>query len=50
MEESEDYRDIEIDEVKMKLRIVFNYYTSFGDWMNKSYLKGSKFYKMMQDA
>lgn len=39
-----------MDEIKRKLKEVFNYYASFGDRLNVSNLKSSKFHKMMQDA
>jgi len=40
----------DLDEVKRRLREIFNYYSSFGDRLNTSNLKSSKFHKMMQDA
>lgn len=40
----------DLDEVKRRLREIFNYYSSFGDRLNTTNLKSSKFHKMMQDA
>eukprot|EP00347_Sterkiella_histriomuscorum_P004180 403361442 len=40
----------EVDEIKKRLKELFNYYSSFGDRLNVSNLKSSKFHKMMQDA
>lgn len=40
----------EVDEIKKKLKELFNYYSSFGDRLNVDNLKSSKFHKMMQDA
>ena len=40
----------ELNTLKRKLKAVFNFYTSYGDRLNMSYLKGSKFYRMMFDA
>jgi hypothetical protein len=37
----------ELDEVKKRLRDIFNYYTSYGDRLNTNNLKSSKFHKMM---
>lgn len=39
-----------MNEVKRRLKEVFNYYASFGDRLNTNNLKSSKFHKMMQDA
>ena len=48
----EQYQNVQsdLDEVKKRLREVFNYYSSFGDRLNMNNLKSSKFHKMMQDA
>lgn len=40
----------DIDDIKKKLREIFNYYASYGDRLNISNLKSAKFHKMMQDA
>jgi hypothetical protein len=37
-------------EVKNKLRDIFSYYASYGDRLNTTYLKSSKFHKMMMDC
>lgn len=39
-----------VQEIKTKLRKVFQFYTTFGDRCNASYLKSNKFHKMMLDA
>jgi len=39
-----------IDDIKRKMRAVFNYYSSFGDRLNVQNLKSQKFHKIMQDA
>ncbi|KAL4468635.1 hypothetical protein ABPG74_005138 [Tetrahymena malaccensis] len=36
--------------LKMQLRTIFHFYTTFGDRQNITYLKSNKFYKMMADA
>lgn len=40
----------DLDDVKKKLREIFNYYASYGDRLNISNLKSAKFHKLMQDA
>lgn len=40
----------EVGEIKRKLKEIFNYYSSYGDRLNVSNLKSSKFHKIMQDA
>jgi glycosyltransferase A (GT-A) superfamily protein (DUF2064 family) len=40
----------DLEEIKRRLKEVFIYYASFGDRMNTSNLKSSKFHKMMLDA
>jgi hypothetical protein len=40
----------EVDDIKKKLRDLFNYYASYGDRLNIQNLKSSKFHKMMADA
>ena len=40
----------DLDDIKKKLREIFNYYASFGDRLNVSNLKSAKFHKMMNDA
>ena len=39
-----------LEDVKKKLREIFNYYASYGDRLNINNLKSAKFHKMMQDA
>jgi hypothetical protein len=48
--ESQYYGGGDSDDIKRKLKELFNYYASFGDRLNVSNLKSSKFHKMMQDA
>ena len=43
-------RPLSVKEVKWKLKVVFNYHTSYGDRLNMSNLKASKLHKMMEDA
>ena len=40
----------ELEEVKKKLKELFNYYASYGDRLNVSNLKSSKFHKIMNDS
>ena len=40
----------DVQNIKQMLRVVFCYYTSYGDRMNIHYLKSAKFHKMMVDA
>ncbi len=37
----------DIEDIKRKLKELFNFYSSFGDRLNVSNLKSSKFHKMM---
>jgi hypothetical protein len=37
-------------EIKKMLKVIFNYYASFGDRMNMANLKSSKFHKIMEEA
>ncbi len=39
-----------VDDILQKLKVLFSYYASFGDRLNVTNLKASKFHKMMQDA
>lgn len=39
-----------VDEIKKSLRVIFNYYASYGDRLNVNFLKSSKFHKMLLDA
>jgi len=39
-----------LNELVQKLKALFSYYSSFGDRLNATNLKASKFHKMMQDA
>jgi len=41
---------VNVDDVLQKLKVLFSYYASFGDRLNVTNLKASKFHKMMQDA
>ena len=41
---------VNVEEVKTKLKKVFQFYTTFGDRCNTSNLKSNKFHKMMIDA
>lgn len=40
----------ELEEVKRRLKEIFNYYSSFGDRLNLMNLKSMKFHKMLLDA
>jgi hypothetical protein len=40
----------DLEEIKKQLREVFNYYASYGDRLNVSNLKSSKFHKMLTEA
>jgi len=40
----------EVEEIKNKLKKIFQFYTTFGDRCNTSNLKSNKFHKMMTDA
>eukprot|EP01022_Parablepharisma_sp_SALTPOND_P020353 TRINITY_DN368_c4_g1_i1.p2 TRINITY_DN368_c4_g1~~TRINITY_DN368_c4_g1_i1.p2 ORF type:complete len:718 (-),score=69.14 TRINITY_DN368_c4_g1_i1:6194-8347(-) len=46
----ESEEKVDIDDVLQKLKVLFSYYASFGDRLNVTNLKASKFHKMMQDA
>lgn len=41
---------LSLDDIKTRLRKVFQFYTTFGDRCNMSNLKSNKFHKMMADA
>ncbi len=40
----------DMDDMLQKLKVLFGYYASFGDRLNVTNLKASKFHKLMQDA
>ena len=48
--ESESNREITMEEARNKIRIVFKYYTSFGDRLNLSKIQASKVIKLMKDS
>ena len=41
---------MEVDDIKLKLRQIFSFYTSFGDRLNIEHLKSSKFKWLMLDT
>lgn len=41
---------VNIDDVLKKLNVMFSYYASFGDRLNVTKLKSSKYHKLLQDA
>ena len=40
----------DVSEIKRRLKLIFNYYSSYGDRLNVCNLKSSKFHKIMQDS
>ena len=40
----------DVGEIKRRLKLIFNYYSSYGDRLNVCNLKSSKFHKIMQDS
>lgn len=44
------YQPDTVQDIKSKLRKIFQFYTTFGDRCNASYLKSNKFHKMMLDS
>lgn len=47
---SPDKKTIVIEDIKLNIRIVFKFYTSFGNRNNTRFLKSNKFIKMLSDA
>ncbi|CAD8154485.1 unnamed protein product [Paramecium octaurelia] len=48
--QSPDKKAIVIEDIKLNIRIVFKFYTSFGNRNNTRFLKSNKFIKMLSDA
>lgn len=48
--EASTAKDISMSEAKNKIKVVFKYYSSFGDRLNLSYIQASKVVKLMKDS